>query len=525
MPRRRVAKPTPDASMTEAALDAMDADELRALLRGIIPWLDESAHARLVNALVDRAARSPSGWVPDGPTDAVVTEIVAFAEAAKRVGAADPTEVDDYLRQGSNAFLRKDYGTAYQMFRALLLPVGNVDIDLGQHETLDEVLGVDVAACAAQYVVCVYMTATPKGRGKAVLSAIDEMHGIGHFWEPLRELERVSVEPLPVFDDFLVQWRGLVEERMATHRRSDWDSDEDRWLREAVQRSEGSDGLATVARASKRAGDLRAWCGVLVEARDWEAALSAYAEAAELVTDRAYALGDFLDGAALAAQELGRRDLPRRLESAWREAPSMVRLRRWLGSSTTTKVFRKRVAEALSVCPTEARRQRALLHVLEGDVAAAVKLLAAAPGLGWSDGEHPGHLLFPLVASLVGGVDMPKETARDVDDLCLLADRDEPRLQTPDTAALLELANVTAPSDGTTRAAVMKAMRKAAEKRIAGVTEHKRRRHYGHAASLALACAEIDGSAETASWLVALVDEYRRYPALQRALGQRGARR
>ena len=37
MPRRRLAKPTPDASMTEAALDAMDADELRALLRDIIP--------------------------------------------------------------------------------------------------------------------------------------------------------------------------------------------------------------------------------------------------------------------------------------------------------------------------------------------------------------------------------------------------------------------------------------------------------------------------------------------------------
>ena len=524
MSRRHLAKPTPDASVIEAALEAMEADDLRALLRDIVPWLDESTHARLVNALVDRAARGPSGWVPDGPSDAVVTEIVAFAEAAKRVGSADPSDVDDYLRQGSHAFLRKDYRTAYQIFRALLIPVGNVDIDLGQHEMLDEVLGVDAAACAAQYVVCVYMTATPKDRGKAVLSAIDEMRGIGHFWEPLRELERVSVEPLPVFDDFLVQWRALVEERTATDRRSDWDSDEDRWLREAVQQSEGSDGLAAVARASKRAGDLCAWCGVLVEARDWEAALSAYAEAAELVTDRASALGDFLDGAALAAQELGRRDLPRRLERAWREAPSTVRLRRWLGSSTTTKVFRKRVAEALSVCPPGARRQRALLHVLAGDVAAAVNLLAAAPGLGWSDEEHPGHLLFPLVAHLVGGVDMPKEAARDRDDF-RLPDGDEPHLRTPDIAALLELANVAAPSNATTRAAVMKAMRKAAEKRIAGVTEHKRRRHYGHAASLALACADMDGSVETANWLAALVDTYRRYPALQRALGQRRARR
>jgi hypothetical protein len=49
--------------------EVMDAEGLRALIREIIPWLDESVHARLVNALVDRAARSASGWVPDGPTN------------------------------------------------------------------------------------------------------------------------------------------------------------------------------------------------------------------------------------------------------------------------------------------------------------------------------------------------------------------------------------------------------------------------------------------------------------------------
>jgi hypothetical protein len=68
-------------------------------------------------------------------------------------------------------------------------------------------------------------------------------------------------------------------------------------------------------------------------------------------------------------------------------------------------------------------------------------------------------------------------------------------------------------------------MHKAAEKRIKGVTENKRRRHYGHAASLALACAQIDNSTETTEWLANIRDEYRRYPALQRELGQHGGRR
>jgi hypothetical protein len=91
-------KPAPDASVTEAALDAMNADELRSLIREMLPWFHEALQARFANALVDRAARNGSGWVPKGPTDAVVKEVEAFAEAAKRVGHADPSDVDAYLR-------------------------------------------------------------------------------------------------------------------------------------------------------------------------------------------------------------------------------------------------------------------------------------------------------------------------------------------------------------------------------------------------------------------------------------------
>ncbi|MBK8481859.1 MAG: hypothetical protein IPL40_11880 [Proteobacteria bacterium] len=509
--------------MTEAALEAMDAGELRALIRDIIPWLDEAVHARLVNALVDRAARNPSGWAPAGPTDARVADIVAFAEAATRVGRADPSDVDDYLRQGSNAFLGKNYPAAFRIFRALLLPIGNVESDLGQHEMLDEVLGVDVAACASQYVVCMYMTATPQNRGKAVLSAIDEMRGIGHFWEPLRELERVAVEPLPELDDFLSRWKPLVESRVQKDRQNDWDSDEDRWLREVVQRTQGADGLAEVARASKRADDLRAWCRALVEAGDWKGALAAYDEAAKLVSDKEYARGDFLDGAALATQELERKDLPARLERAWREAPSMVRLRRWLGSSNTRKVLLGRVSETLAAVPKHAHWQRALLHVLGGNFTEAAKLLGSAKGLGWSSGDHPGHLLFPLFNSLLGGIELPDEGMRDYDELSLLSDRDEARLVTPEVADLIRLAGIQAP-DSATRAAVINSMRTAAEKRIAGVTENKRRRHYGHAASLALACAQVDSSTTGTKWLEGIRDEYRRYPALQRELGGRKGR-
>mgnify|MGYP006286726747 CR=1 FL=1 len=46
------------------------------------------------------------------------------------------------------------------------------------------------------------------------------------------------------------------------------------------------------------------------------------------------------------------------------------------------------------------------------------------------------------------------------------------------------------PSD---RQGVVSAMRKAAEGRCRAVTANQRRRHYGHAAVLVTACAEVDG--------------------------------
>ena len=287
---------------------------------------------------------------------------------------------------------------------------------------------------------------------------------------------------------------------------------------------EGAEGLAKVARSTRRADGLRAWCQSLVEAADWKSALPAFDEAAEIVADKEYARGEFLDGAALAAQELGRKDLPARLERAWRAAPSMLRLRRWLGAAGGKPTIRKRAAEALDACPKQAHRQRAFLHVLLGDPEPAAKLLASAPGLGWSDGEHPGHLLFPLFHALLGGKSASLSSSTtwlpghgmDVEDLELMTrDEDEPLLAAPKIDQLLEQAGVGVVADGRAREVVIESMRKAAERRVEGVTGKQRRRHYGHAASLVAFCAAIDPSPTTARWVTRLRDEHRRYPALR----------
>jgi tetratricopeptide (TPR) repeat protein len=497
-----------DPSLIEGALVALHAGDLRELVRDILPWLEEPAYGRLVNSLVDRAARGDSDWIPDGPAARDVASIASFAEAARRVGYADPATVDEYLRLGSNAFLGKDYRSAAEIFRSLLLPVGEVEIDLGQHELVDEVLTVDVAACAAQYVVSTYMTADPEQRAEVVRASIHDVDGIGYFWEPLSSMERVAVEPLAEFGDFLSGWRELIEEGTSTDGRDDWATNEDAWLREVVQRLEGIDGLARIARRAGRADDLRAWCAALAESGDWVAALAAYEEAAELAAPMGDLSAEFLDGAVLSAQELDHPDLADLHERAWRCAPSMLRLCRWLGSAEDRAAVGVRAEEALDACPKQARRQRAFLHVVLGNHEAAAELLASAPGLGWSDRDHPGHVVFWLFHRLLGG--------RHAEPSPVSQPGDMPRPAAPRPQEILETAGAGARMDSGARTAMLEAMRAAAEKRVAGVTREKRRRYYGHAAQLVAACDAIDPTSETTRWVDEIRTAYRRYPALRR---------
>ena len=58
-------------------------------------------------------------------------------------------------------------------------------------------------------------------------------------------------------------------------------------------------------------------------------------------------------------------------------------------------------------------------------------------------------------------------------------------------------------------------MRRAAEQRIAGVTKNSWRRHYGHAASLALTCAGSIARRRPPPGWAAVRQSYRRYPALE----------
>jgi very-short-patch-repair endonuclease len=139
----------------------MTAPELRAFVRAVLDELKDEQRGRVIDSLMTRAVRGDVGWKPNRPSPRIVNDARSFAHAAQQVGHADPDDVSEYLRLASKAFLAGDHASARAVFEALLIPISTVDIDLGQHELVDDVLSVDVHTCVAQYVTSVYTILLP----------------------------------------------------------------------------------------------------------------------------------------------------------------------------------------------------------------------------------------------------------------------------------------------------------------------------------------------------------------------------
>jgi hypothetical protein len=457
---------------------------------------------------------------------------LGISTAARRAGQADPSEVDHFLRQALTASLAGDHPSARAVFEVIFEPLGQGDIDLGQRELVEEVLSVDLHECVRRYAASVYLTTPIANRADAIVDATETASEFSHMQNPIAEIEAAIGRKLPELDLFLPLWIARLE-RVAKEGPSNWESEQDRWLRAAIGRRDGVAGLAQLARTTKRPETARAWCDALIADNDWSAALSAYEECAELVGTN-HSRGDFLDGAALAAQVLGRKDLANKLEAAWLGAPSILRLSRWLlvGEPTSTTV-RKRAAEALEAKPSEAPALIGLLTLLVGKTGDAARLLSKAPALGWSHDGHSGHVLFPAFAWLLGGafrgsvsaelsasLTAPMRSLLDFGDVLDEGPASSPpRLSRPSLLDVLQRADVAQNCEPNDRCAILDAMKTAAEQRADGVLGQKRRRHYQHAALLIAGCVELDGAAANASpWAEALRARTARFPAFQAEL-------
>jgi hypothetical protein len=70
------------------------------------------------------------------------------------------------------------------------------------------------------------------------------------------------------------------------------------------------------------------------------------------------------------------------------------------------------------------------------------------------------------------------------------------------------------------RKILLDAMKAAARKRALGVTGEKRRRHYGHAATLVACCVELEGGAAASDWLAEIRAQTSRFYAFREELAR-----
>jgi hypothetical protein len=525
---RRHRMPAKDPEI-DRALEAMSAPELRAAVRAVLEELGEDVRASVVDALIARATKATLGWRPARPSLRIVEEAKSFAEAARHIGHADPDDVTEHLRRATKAFLAGDHASAKALFEAILPPIASGDIDLGQHELVEEVLGVDPRTCVAQYVTSVYTTTPLRNRADAMVRALGQVEGVGTLLSPIKDMEDASAGVLPDLRAFLPLWVKRLQRFRPS--KDEWETEHERWLREAVFRADGVGGLERIARKTKRPRACLAWYEALADQGDWTGALGACDVAARMVR-QSHWRGELLDGAALAAKELGRPDLGKRLEAAWRTAPTMTRLLRWLAvDGDEYERIRSKATRSLTRCPKTAARQIGLLRVLVGDVTGAAAVLAKSPGLGWSDPDHPGHTLFPLLAitlsnGTIGGASVTELEATGRDPLESLAVPDEgqkPRLSTPSIMVLIQSVRPSIALTDPDRDAVIDAMRIAAEKRTEGILRNSRRQHYGHAALLVascVACAPKSRASELLRWAADLRQQYWRRHAFREELAR-----
>ncbi|MGH9200905.1 MAG: hypothetical protein ACRD2A_06680, partial [Vicinamibacterales bacterium] len=171
--RRRTHRTPAEDPEIDPALEAMSAPELRAAVRAVLDLVDGDMRAEIVDTFIARATKATSGWRPSRPSQRIIDEAKSFAEAARRTGSAGPEDVTEHLRRATKAFHAGDHASARAVFEAILPPIAVVDIDLGQHELVEEVLGVDARACVAQYATSVYTTTPLRDRADAVLQALE----------------------------------------------------------------------------------------------------------------------------------------------------------------------------------------------------------------------------------------------------------------------------------------------------------------------------------------------------------------
>ena len=245
----------------EQQLLSCSIEELRAILRNMAQQSAPGERAAFLQKLqppVDPLAAEP-GINPDELLDAIAELEDELSEAMEN---AEPDESDDeWYGEGSDdyedpyeEFLEPiarlfdqaqaafDYGNlalARDAYQALF-ELCNEEDDYGRGIQTQQIENLDQEESLARYVFAVYSLTPAEQRAEQLFDALGQVRE----WNGKRllfsQVIQISLSPLPDLDTFWPEWITFLKAQDDAHASA--------WLREAVRVSQGTEGLAALAR-------------------------------------------------------------------------------------------------------------------------------------------------------------------------------------------------------------------------------------------------------------------------------------
>ena len=301
----------------ERQIDAYSAEELRTLLRAMAHDIPPSGRQAFLGKLRLPEEVAPSAQAAIRQDDLLADIADAIQELESEITSADDRdydwdEYDDEDSLGSYAEFIPNLVELYDRVQAVF---EQASFDLARDAYLrlfkafdfedDYGLGIrpddleshdlDIEEIFARYLRAVYETAPPDQRASTLFKQLNHVRSLHSCHPTLADVLNISPQSLPDQDRFMADWIDYLKIRSG--------SDADAWLREAVRLSQGTEGLAELARTEgqRRPRAYLDWLAALAEGSDYQAVLATAKQALDVLNSdlpiRA-AVADYLSDAA-----------------------------------------------------------------------------------------------------------------------------------------------------------------------------------------------------------------------------------
>lgn len=421
----------------EQRLSSCSSTELRAILRAMAQQTTPTGRQEFLqklqppDAFMSPSQKPSQADLLDEITDLEVElqEVMETVEPDEWEDEPDEVNEDPYedfleplARLFDQAQAAFDYGNlmlARDAYQALFELCSQED-EYGGGIQIEHIANFDQEEALARYLYAVYTLFPTRQRPEQIYEAMSQVH----IWsgKPIlfEQLIQISIQPLPDLDDFWPEWITFLKKQTGR--------DADTWLREAVRLTQGTTGLAELARSSgvQHPRAYLDWLAALGQEQRFAEALSSAQEALQTLPRdlpiRA-AIAEHLCTSAiheknLPAQRAGRweafwaaPDLSRLL-NVYDAAPDAERLQEMLRAFEYLQEYRNRPRSPSQTMyyedPLEQPtwvNQTLLVHamLLSGDWTSAQQMAAKEPVLGWSSSESIQGMVMAFFLVWVSG--------------------------------------------------------------------------------------------------------------------------